>query len=96
MKKYLQRAWSDSEDDISIKDVRIAIAETKEMDDEHGAFWVGTEEEEYILETDKALKMICVINGEQLNYQAKNWAEVEKLYDLLLKEDFAALINAFR
>ena len=96
MRKYLQRAWSDSEDDISIKDVLIAIAETKEMDDEHGAFWVGTDEEEYILETDKSLKMICVINGESLNYQAKNWEEVEKLYDLLLKEDFAALINAIR
>lgn len=52
MTKYLQRAWSDYEDDIDIGNVRKAIVETQAMDDEHGAFWVGTEEEDYILETD--------------------------------------------
>ena len=96
MKKYLQRAWSDSEDDISMKDVLLAISETREMDDEHGAFWVGTEEEECILETDKSLKMICVIEGSQLFYQAKDWEEVGRLYELLLKEDFKSLVAALQ
>ncbi|WP_413669306.1 hypothetical protein ACEN9X_04670 [Mucilaginibacter sp. Mucisp86] len=44
MTKYLQRSWSDHEDDIDMENVRKAIAETQAMDDEHGAFWVGTEE----------------------------------------------------
>jgi len=94
--KYLQRAWSDGEDDIEMKNVLTAIAEIKEMDDEHGAFWVGTEDEEYVLETDKSLKMICVIDGKQINYQASDWQEVEKLYQLLLNEDFNALVEAIK
>ena len=96
MTKYLQRAWSDSEDDISMDNVLTAIAETRDMDDEHGAFWVGTEEEECILETDKSLKMICVIDGNELYYQAKSWDEVIKLYELLLNEDFNSLVNAIK
>ncbi|QEC75515.1 hypothetical protein [Mucilaginibacter ginsenosidivorax] len=96
MMKYLQRAWSDGEDDIEMKNVLAAIAEIKEMDDEHGAFWVGTEDEEYVLETDKSLKMICVIDGKQINYQANDWQEVERLYQLLLKEDFNALVEAIK
>jgi len=94
MTKYLQRAWSDHEDDIDMENVRKAIAETQAMDDEHGAFWVGTEEEEYILETDKSLNMICVADNQEIRYQAKSWNEVEAIYELLLIEDFDGLIKA--
>ncbi|MFS2186469.1 hypothetical protein ACCC92_07315 [Mucilaginibacter sp. Mucisp84] len=90
----MQRAWSDYEDDIDIENVQKAIVETQAMDDEHGAFWVGTEEEEYILETDKSLKMICIVNNQEIKYQAKSWNEVEAIYELLLKEDFAGLMEA--
>lgn len=94
MTKYLQRAWSDYEDDINIENVRAAIVETQAMDDEHGAFWVGTEEEDYVLEVDKSLSMVCVVHDQEIKYQAKSWKEVEAIYELLLKEDFAGLINA--
>lgn len=94
MTKYLQRAWSDYEDDIDIENVRKVIAETQAMDDEHGAFWVGTEEEEYIWETDKSLNMICVTHNQEIRYLAKSWNEVEAIYELLLKDDFAGLIEA--
>ncbi|MES2061060.1 MAG: hypothetical protein V4456_04015 [Bacteroidota bacterium] len=93
MPTYLQKAWTDSIDDVSINDVRIAIAETQQMDEEHAAFWVGTEEEEYILETDKNLDMIVVANGEATKYRAADWKEVEYLYQLLLDEDYTILIN---
>ena len=93
MPTYLQKAWTDSIDDVSINDVRIAIAETQQMDEEHGAFWVGTDEEEYILETDKNLDMIAVANGEATKYRAADWKEVEYLYQLLLNEDYTILIN---
>ncbi|WP_114936561.1 hypothetical protein [Mucilaginibacter endophyticus] len=94
MTKYLQRAWSDYEDDIDMEDVRKAIAQIQSMDGEHGAFWVGTEEEDYVLEIDKSLKMICIVNDQGIKYQAKSWKEVEDIYELLLKEDFSNLINA--
>ena len=91
MIKYLQKAWGDSIDDVSMPDIITAIAETQQMDDEHGAFWVGTEEEEIILETNKWLQMICVVENTELSYKAANWQEVEELYQLLLNEDFEAL-----
>src|SRR5918911_1473157 len=94
MTKYLQRAWSDYEDDIDMEDVRKAIIEIQSMNDEHGAFWVGTEEEAYVLEADKSLKMICIVNDQEIKYQAKSWKEVEDIYELLLKEGFSDLINA--
>jgi len=94
MTKYLQRAWSDSEDDIDIENVRKAIAEIQSMDDEHGAFWVGTEDENYVLEIGRSLKMSCIVNDQEIKYQAKSWEEVENVYELLLKEDFSDLINA--
>lgn len=39
IENYLQRAWSDGVNNINIEDVKIAIEELKEMDDEHGAIW---------------------------------------------------------
>ena len=85
---YLQRAWSDSIDSISITDVQKAISEIREMDEEHGAFWVGIcDEEEYILEADKNLNLIGVFgteSDEQFKFKAKSWEEVEELFNLFL------------
>ena len=85
---YLQRAWSDSIESISIDEVKKAISEVQEIDDEHGAFWVGIwDEEEYILEADKNLNLIGVFgteSGEQVKFKAKNWKEVEELFELFL------------
>lgn len=94
MTKYLQRAWSDYEDDIDLENVRKAIVEIQTMDDEHGVFWVGTEEEDYVLEIDKSLSMICIAHNQEIKYQAKSWREVEDIYELLLNEDYSGLINA--
>ncbi len=46
---YLQRAWSDNIENISLEDVKTAIQEIIHMDDEHSAFWVGIgDNEEYV------------------------------------------------
>ena len=51
MENYLQCAWSDATDNIGIDEVKNAITELQEIDDEHGAFWVYIlQEEETLLE----------------------------------------------
>ncbi|GAB3173535.1 hypothetical protein [Telluribacter humicola] len=84
----LQRAWSDSIESISIEDVMEAISEIQEVDDEHGAFWVGIfEEDEYVLEVDKNLNLVGEFGSEsdeQIEFKAESWEEVEKLYRLFL------------
>lgn len=97
MENYLQRAWSDSIDNIGIDEVKNTISELQEMDDEHGAFWVSVfEENETILEVYKNMKVVFIFNGGVENSvvtQLKNWEEVLSLYELLLKEDFESLLT---
>jgi len=53
---YLQRAWSDAMDNVNIEDIKVAIEELKEMDDEHGAIWVSViKNDENIIEVEKDL-----------------------------------------
>ncbi|WP_316812867.1 hypothetical protein [Pedobacter heparinus] len=95
MENYLQCAWGDAMDNIGIDEVKNAITELQEMDDEHGAFWVSVfEEEETILEIDKNMKMVAIFNGDVENpvvKQLKTWAEVLFFYELLLNNDFESL-----
>jgi len=87
---YLQKAWGDAIDNISLNDVKIAIQETIKMDDEHGAFWVGIgDDEAYILETHKDLLVIGIFNdGKKIKRQFRDWTEIESLYTLLLDGAF--------
>jgi hypothetical protein len=95
MYNYLQRAWSDSTHNVTLKDIKKVIEEVKHMDDEHGAFWVGVvDDEETVLETDKSLQVTAIFNGDDQNAiikHASNWQQVELLYDLLLNGDFDKL-----
>lgn len=87
---YLQRAWSDYIENISIDNVKTAIQETIQMDDEHGAFWVGIgDNEECVLETHKNLMVIGIFEqGPEIKKQFNNWQEIENLYEILLGGDF--------
>lgn len=38
MESYLQKAWGDSIENLTIEDVKIAIREPIIMDEEHGSF----------------------------------------------------------
>ncbi len=95
MESYLQLASGESFDAVSHQDIQYAIAATKEMDDEHGAFWVGIiEEEETVLETHKDLTVIGIFpqsGGEEIRLQLQNWIEVEQLYSLFLDRNFEAV-----
>jgi hypothetical protein len=92
---YLQRAWSDSIDNINIEDVKIAIAELKEMDDEHGAFWVSViKNDENVIEVNKDLTITIIFEErEPINAKLNSWEEVIDLYRLLLDQKFDDIIR---
>ena len=61
---YLQKAWSNTLHDVTMTDIRKAIAEIQRMDEEHGAFWIGiVEDEETIVEAHKDLTLIAFFAG---------------------------------
>jgi hypothetical protein len=85
---YLQRAWSDYINNVTMNDVREVIEETKLMDDEHGAFWVGLFiNGETILEAHKDMSLIAVFEDapeSEIKRQCNSWAEIERFYSILL------------
>ncbi|MBE9600746.1 hypothetical protein [Pedobacter sp. MC2016-24] len=90
MESYLEKAWGESIDNVRITDVITAITETLNMDDEHGAFWVGVvEHEETVLETDKDLCVVGIFtDGTEIKAKFANRKQVEGLYQLLLDLEF--------
>lgn len=87
---YLEKAWGESVDKPTIDDVKSAIIETKQMDEEHGAFWVGVfgeNDEEIVLEVDKNLKTTLLLNPdsyEEITKLAESWDKVIESYINLL------------
>ena len=95
METYLQTAWGDQWDNVDMDIVRKAIKGTREMDDEHGAFWVGlVKDEENVLEVHKDLGLFGVFEAEpgvQFKGRAKDWDEVEALFQVLLSDKMEIL-----
>jgi hypothetical protein len=89
---YLGSANGNSVDNPTMQDVRNAILETINMDDEHGAFWVSNGyDEETVLETHKDLSIIGIFPGpseQQIKSKLQSWNEVEELYEVFLSGDF--------
>lgn len=89
---YLQKAWGDSIDNITINDIKDAIKETLAMDDEHGAFWVSIIiNEENVLEMNKNLEVVGIFednNDSHYKRKFKNIDEIISIYELFLAEDF--------
>ena len=97
---YIQYLAGYSKENISIEDIKIALAAILQMDEEHGAFWVSViKNEENILEVHKDLSVIGIFE-EDLNKQyrklCENIQEVEGLFSLLLNEEFSQLIKQFQ
>jgi rRNA maturation endonuclease Nob1 len=86
---YIQYAGGYQKDDIKETDIEKAIEDIQLMDDEHGAFWVSViTDDENIIEVNKDLSLSVIIERVEIKYQAKTWAEVKELYNLLLLEKF--------
>ena len=95
IENYLQRAWSDSEDNVTLDDIILAIDELKEMDDENDAIWVSViGDDENIIEVRKNLSLIIDFEDDDLiESKANSWDEVIELYKLLLNKEFDQIIE---
>ncbi|MBO6211645.1 hypothetical protein [Algoriella sp.] len=95
IENYLQRAWSDSEDNVTLDDIILAIDELKEMDDENDAIWVSViGDDENIIEVRKNLSLIIDFEDDELiESKANSWDEVIELYKLLLNKEFDQIIE---
>ncbi len=86
---YIQYAAGYQKDNIDESDIKRAIKDIQEMDEEHGAFWVSVMvDDENVIEVNKDMSLSIIFEGKQTQYQAIDWEEVEKFYFLLLREKF--------
>lgn len=86
---YIQYAGGYQKENIEDNDIVKAISDIQLMDDEHGSFWVSViTDDENVIEVNKDLSLSVIFEGQQTNYQAKDWNEVTELYKLLLTEKF--------
>jgi hypothetical protein len=93
---YLQYAIGDSVDNPTVADVQTAIKIMETMDEEHGAFWVGTDEEDVVLEVNLGLTLTMIEDGgEEHNASCKDWEQVLEMYSLLLSGDYSRLKYEF-
>ena len=97
-KFWIEKGWGDSSDNVNYNHVEEAILQISEIDDEHGAFWIGNYENENILEVHKDLKVfyVCEENqNQQKVLQLFNWNEVKNFFSLFLNEDYKQLSDKF-
>lgn len=88
---WIEKAWGGQVDSATINDIMVAINETINMDDEHGAFWVGHSENERVLEVHKGLDIFYMPSNnldDQLKTKLNSWQEVEYLYRQFLDEKY--------
>ncbi len=96
---YIEKAWGDSVDNATMDDIKIAIQETVKMDDEHGAFWVGNMDNEFVMEIHKDLKLFFTTNDnleDQLSTNITSWTEAERFYKLFLDNEYEKIETELR
>ena len=95
---WLEKGWGGSIDHVSLGDNRIVLRETRRMDDEHGAFWVGSYTHHYVMEVEKNLTIYFVFGetaADSLKFKAADWKEVIGLYRRFLAHDHDGLHEEF-
>jgi hypothetical protein len=91
---YIQFAGGYQKDNIEEEDIVKAISDIQLMDDEHGGFWFSViTDDENVIEVNKDLSLFVIFDGQQTNYQAKDWNEITELYKLLLTEKFDEIVE---
>ena len=91
---WIEKAWGDSVENATFDDIQTAIAETIQMDEEHGAFWVGHMKNRFVLEVHKNLDLFLVHGenqDEQIQIKLDNWTEVEYFFRLYFDGEFQQL-----
>lgn len=93
---WIEKATGDSIDNVTIRDAKIAIEEIKTADTEHGAFWIGHIDEQYVLEIHKNLDVFLIYGENQdkrLKSEFNNWEQVENCLEMYFTKDFLLLKN---
>jgi hypothetical protein len=95
---WIEKAWGGSVDNATFDDIKVAIQETINMDDEHGAFCGGHMENENVLEVHKDLLVFYVYNNnpeDQMRTKLNSCEEVESLYRLFFNSSFDEIREIF-
>jgi hypothetical protein len=93
---WIEQGWGVSIDNATMEDISITIEEIKIMDLEHGSFWIGHVEEEYVLEIHKNLEVFFIYGENQdksLKAEFANWDEALYYIKMYFAKDFLLLIN---
>ncbi len=97
---YIQYAAGESKDDIFRMEILRGLKYLREIDQEHGAFWVGIyNKDENVLEVNRSLLVTGAFEDDPENdirYRAKSPEEVYELFDLLLDMKFDQLKQRLR
>ena len=91
---WIEKGWGDSVENATFDDIQSAIEETIQMDEEHGAFWVGHMENEFVLEVHKNLDLFFVYGenqDEQIQTKLDNWEDVKHFFKLYFDNEFEKL-----
>jgi len=91
---WMEKGWGDSFENATFDDIKIAIEETIKMDEEHGAFWVGHIENEFVLEVHKNFDLffVCGENqDEQIQTKLDNWEDVKHFFKMYFNGQFEKL-----
>ena len=91
---WIEKGWGDSNVNATFEDIKTAIDETIAKDDEHGAFWVGHMENEFVLEINKNFDLFFVYGenqDEQIQTKLDNWEEVKHFFKLYFDNEFEKL-----
>ena len=93
---YLQTAMGDTIEDPSFADIQKAIIDIQTADEEHAAFWYGTEDEEIVFEIHGDLEGFLVLDQDkQFKKQFKNWQVVSDIYFDLLNGNWESAKSKF-
>lgn len=94
---WIEKGWGDSVENATFDDIKTAIEETKKMDEEHGAFWVGHMENEFVLEVHKNCDLFFVYGenqDEQIQTKLDNWEDVKHFFKMYFDSEFEKLKKA--
>jgi hypothetical protein len=95
MDYYFENPNGDTNENISFSQIKKAISNLKEINDEHSAFWVGDNEGIAVIEVHKSLKLFIFIEAQETQFeiQLENEKEAEGIFKLFLSGKLDSIIK---
>ncbi len=91
---WIEKGWGDSIENAAFNDIEAAIEETIQMDEEHGSFWVGHMENEFVLEVHKSFDLYFLYSenqNEQMHTKLESWEDIKHFFKLYFDGNFDQL-----